>query len=75
MPKLTRKQRKAAAKAPNWVRTVAASKFDPTADRAYRNKKLGTFGAASPVRRIDPAEYMAEKSKLSTSPTNKDDDA
>ncbi|HWU63588.1 MAG TPA: hypothetical protein VN112_16335 [Ensifer sp.] len=50
-----------AAKAPNWVRAVAAKKFDPAGERAYRDQKLGTFGAASPVKRIDPAVYLAEK--------------
>lgn len=52
-----------AAKAPNWVRGVAAAKFDPAGERAYRDSKLGTFGAASPVRRIDPAEYLAAKAR------------
>lgn len=50
-----------AAKAVGWVRTVAAAKFDPAAKRAYRDNKLGTFGAASEVRKIDPAQYLAEK--------------
>ncbi|MQW38157.1 hypothetical protein [Sinorhizobium meliloti] len=52
-----------AAKAPTWVRSVAAAKFDPAGERAYRDHKLGTFGAASEVRRIDPAEYLAEKAR------------
>ncbi|MBB4407078.1 hypothetical protein [Agrobacterium radiobacter] len=50
-----------ASKAVGWVRTVAAAKFDPVATRAYRDHKLGTFGAASEVRKIDPAQYLAEK--------------
>jgi hypothetical protein len=50
-----------AAMAPNWVRTVAASHFDPVGERVYRDYKLGTFGAASEVKRIDPAAYLAEK--------------
>jgi hypothetical protein len=50
-----------AAKAVGWVRAVAAVKFDPAAERAYRDSKLGTFGAASEVRHIDPAEYLASK--------------
>ncbi|MGZ2477963.1 hypothetical protein [Sinorhizobium medicae] len=50
-----------AAKAPTWVRSVAAAKFDPAGERAYRDRKLGTFGAASEVRRIDVAAYLAEK--------------
>lgn len=50
-----------AAKAVGWVRTVAAAKFDPVEKRAYRDHKLGTFGAASEVRKIDPAQYLAEK--------------
>jgi hypothetical protein len=55
--------RKNAAKAPGWVRSVAAVKFDPAGQRAYRDQKLGTFGAASPVKRIDPAEYLAAKAR------------
>lgn len=50
-----------AAKAPTWIRSVAAAKFDPAGIRAYRDAKLGTFGAASEVKRIDPAVYLAEK--------------
>ncbi|MGE7367887.1 hypothetical protein ACQKKX_02300 [Neorhizobium sp. NPDC001467] len=52
-----------AAKAPNWVRSVAAANFDPAGERAYRDHKLGTFGAASAVKRIDPAEYLAAKAR------------
>lgn len=54
-----KKMKRAAAKAPTWVRTIAAAKFDPIGKRQYRDSQLGTFGAASPVRRIDPAEYLA----------------
>lgn len=50
-----------AAKAPGWVRSVAAAKFDPARERKFRDYKLGTFGAASEVKRIDPATYLAEK--------------
>jgi hypothetical protein len=50
-----------AANAPGWVRSVAAAKFDPVGERNYRDHRLGTFGAASEVRRIDPAAYLAEK--------------
>ncbi|NNH46220.1 hypothetical protein HLI03_32045 [Rhizobium laguerreae] len=53
-----------AAKAPGWVRSVAAAKFDPAGERAYRDHKLGTFGAASEVKRIDPAVYLAEKARV-----------
>lgn len=35
--------------------------FDPAGERAYRDHKLGTFGAASEVRKIDVATYLAEK--------------
>lgn len=48
-----------AAQAPTWVRTIAAAKFDPNGTRQYRDSQLGTFGAASPIRHIDPAEYLA----------------
>jgi len=50
-----------AGKAVGWVRSIAATKFDPAGERAYRDYKLGTFGAASDVKRIDPATYLAEK--------------
>jgi len=50
-----------AAKAPGWVRAVAAKTFDPVGEQAYRDHKLGTFGAASEVRKIDVATYLAEK--------------
>ncbi|WP_028748002.1 hypothetical protein [Rhizobium mesoamericanum] len=52
-----------AGKAVGWVRSIAAAKFDPAGDRAYRDYKLGTFGAASEVKRIDPAAYLAEKAR------------
>jgi len=35
-----------AAKAPGWVRSIAAVKFDPAGERKFRDYKLGTFGAA-----------------------------
>jgi hypothetical protein len=52
-----------ASKAVGWIRGVAAAKFDPAGERAYRDSKLGTFGAASEVKRIDPAEYLAAKAR------------
>lgn len=52
-----------AGKAVGWVRSIAAVKFDPASERAYRDHKLGTFGAASEVKRIDPATYLAEKAR------------
>ncbi|TJU87603.1 MAG: hypothetical protein E5Y15_08355 [Mesorhizobium sp.] len=59
--KRERKQAKAAAKAPRWVRDIAAAKFDPHGNRQHREWQLGTFGPASPVRKIDPADYLALK--------------
>lgn len=50
-----------AHKAVGWVRNIASAKFDPKGNRKYRDHKLGTFGAASEVKRIDPAVYLAEK--------------
>lgn len=50
-----------AGKAPVWVRTIAAVKFDTAAVRKHRDHKLGKFGAASEVKQIDPVEYLAEK--------------
>ena len=52
-----------AGKAVGWVRSIAAVKFDPAGERAYRDHKLGTFGAASEVKRIDPVAYLAEKAR------------
>jgi len=71
-PKQSKKEKKRAAKqekqmkrnahkAPGWVRSVAAAKFDPVGERKFRDYKLGTFGPASEVKRIDPATYLAEK--------------
>lgn len=51
-----------ASKAVGWVRVVAAARFDPAGERAYRDHKLGTFGAASEVKR-NPAEYLAAKAR------------
>ena len=59
--KAERKMKREAAKAPGWVRDIAAVKFDPAANRAFRDYKLGTLGPASEVKRIDPAVYLAEK--------------
>ena len=56
-PARKRKMLKAAAKAPRWVRDIAAAHFDPHGDRRHRESKLGTFGAASEVRHVDPREY------------------
>ncbi|MBX4940977.1 hypothetical protein [Rhizobium binae] len=50
-----------ARNAAGWVRDIASTKFDPQAVRNYRDHKLGTFGAASEVRCINPATYLAEK--------------
>lgn len=56
-----RQMKRAAAQAPGWVRDIAAATFDPHAVRTHRDWKLGTFGAASPVRSIPIADYLAEK--------------
>lgn len=57
----TKKMKRAAAKAPSWLRTGAAATFDPQGSRTYREWQLGTFGPASPVRRVYPAEYLKGK--------------
>ena len=59
--KLTRKQRQrgmlgAAAKAPLWVRALAANTVTVKQHNAYRNRRLGKLGPASAVRHIDPRE-------------------
>lgn len=58
--KFQKKIRRAAAKAPG-LRSGAAAAFDPQGTREFRTKQLGTFGAASDVRRIDPSEYERSK--------------
>jgi hypothetical protein len=62
-PKQEHRMKVNAAKAPGWVRSVAAVKFDPAAERSFRDQKLGTFGPASAVKKIDPAEYLAAKAR------------
>lgn len=57
MKKLGRKRQRAAAKAPRWVRDIAAAHFDPKGVAEHRQRQLGTFGPASDVRRIDPKDY------------------
>jgi len=59
--KLKKRQARAAAKAPLWIRDGAAAIFDPHGKRRYREQQLGSLGAASEVRRIDPADYLASK--------------
>lgn len=56
-----KKMKRAAAQAPAWVRDIAAANFDPHGVRLHQDWKLGTFGAASPVRSIPIADYLAEK--------------
>lgn len=58
-PARKRKMLKAAARAPRWVRDIAAANFDPHGERRHREGKLGTFGPASAVRHIDLREYAA----------------
>lgn len=50
-----------AHKAVGWVRNIASAKFDPQEARKFKDYKLGTFGPASEVKRIDPKQYLAEK--------------
>ncbi len=64
--KLSKKQRRAAAKAVGWVREIAAAKFSPHEDRAHKDSKLGTFGPASDVRIIDPSAYPSLDDTLQT---------
>ncbi|MBZ9693915.1 hypothetical protein [Mesorhizobium sp. CO1-1-9] len=56
-----KKMKRAAAKAPAWLRKGASAKFDAQGNRAFATSQLGTFGAASPVRHIDPADYLASQ--------------
>ncbi|NHT77535.1 hypothetical protein G8E10_17615 [Rhizobiaceae bacterium CRRU44] len=54
---------KQADAAPGWIRDASIAHFDPHADREYRESRLGTFGPASEVRKIDPATWLAEQEK------------
>lgn len=47
--------KRAATRLPGHMQDIAFSKRGQKAEAAYRTRKLGSFGAASPVRRIDPA--------------------
>ena len=46
------KMLRAAARAPAGIRDAAASKWSRIKQRRHDDRKLGTFGAASPVRII-----------------------
>ena len=46
-----------AKRLPNHLRDIAASKWSRSEQREYEARKLGKFGSAGPVRRIDPASY------------------
>lgn len=58
--KSKKKMLRAAAKAPAWLRTGAAATYDPQGTSEFRTKQLGTFGAASDVRHIDPSTYKVK---------------
>lgn len=59
--KQTRQMKRDAAKAPGWLRTGAAAKFDPNGNRQYRDHKLGTLGPASECRKVPIDEYLKAK--------------
>ncbi|UUP19528.1 hypothetical protein [Nitratireductor thuwali] len=72
--KKLRKMKRVAAKAPRWLRSGAAATFDPHGRRKHRDAKLGTFGPASAVRHIDPAEYAGAAGILSGTVTGDSDE-
>ncbi|WP_212525865.1 hypothetical protein [Actibacterium sp. MT2.3-13A] len=51
------KAKKSARNLPVYMQNIAFSKRTGRADRKHKSRKLGTFGAASDVRRVDPSEY------------------
>jgi hypothetical protein len=53
---------RAAARAPNWVRVVAAG-IRPTPEelRRWRDRLNGRFGPASEVRHIAPEDWVSQK--------------
>lgn len=55
MKKRTKRLR-TASKTPAYIRDIASSKWTREQATRHANRKLGTFGAASEVRRIDPTE-------------------
>ena len=61
--RLTEKQRaqSAAKRTPAWMQNGAMSTWTHEEHRKRKARKLGTFGAASGVRRIDPSEYEASQ--------------
>ena len=54
--KLSAKAR--AARAPGWIAAAVVSKATASAQQRFKDRKLGTFGPAGPVRFIDPAGYI-----------------
>lgn len=61
MKKAKNTAKRAAASLPAYLQHVAFSKSSKKAAAEYRNRKLGTFGAASEVRRIDPASIKVQE--------------
>ncbi len=59
MAKLTKKRRiqKAATKTAGALHHVAMTKWSAEDEKKFRARRLGRFGAASGVRKIDPASY------------------
>lgn len=55
----TKQIKRNAKRLPKHMRDIAASKWCKRDQRAFDIRKLGKFGAASEVRRIDPSEYDA----------------
>jgi hypothetical protein len=41
------------------MQDVVFAKHTAKGERAYRNRKMGTFGPASEVRNINPSEYQS----------------
>lgn len=58
--------KKAARKLPSYMQDIAFSKHDAKGERAYRNRRMGTFGAASECISIDPAEYERQRKELAS---------
>lgn len=56
--KRLKKFKKAADKAPAWVRNGVIAHYDPPALKKFKDKQLGKMGAASEVRHIDPDDYI-----------------
>jgi len=63
MTKKRNRIRRAAGRAPTWIRRIAGEKNHTAAMKAYSTRQLGKFGPASDVRHIDPQTWLITRAK------------